>query len=59
MIRYLGQSATIKLTHVFIVAGWWATVDFDYQYKILLGETRANRGTYVFMKRPDQKQKSA
>ena len=28
-IRYFGQSATIKMTHVFMVAGRWVTVDFD------------------------------
>ena len=26
---YFGQSATIKLMHVFMIAGWWVTVDFE------------------------------
>jgi len=42
MIRYFSQSVTIKLAHVFMVAGWWVTVDFDSKYKILWGETRAH-----------------
>ena len=29
IIRYFGQSATSKLMHVFMVAGWWVTVDFN------------------------------
>ena len=29
VMHYFGQSATIKLTHVFLVAGWWVTLDFD------------------------------
>ena len=45
MIHYFGQSATIKLTHIFMVVGWWVTVDFDSQYKIVWGETRAHGGT--------------
>ena len=32
-----------KLAHVFMVAGWWVTVDFDSQCKIVLGETWAHR----------------
>jgi len=27
--------------HVFLVTGWWVTVDFDAKYKFLSGETRA------------------
>ena len=48
LICYLGQSATIKLTHVFMVAGWWVTLDFDSKYKILWSETRVHGpwGTY-------------
>ena len=29
IICYFYQSATIKLTPVFMVAGWWVTVNFD------------------------------
>ena len=36
-IRHFCQDVTIKLTHVFMVAGWWVTVDFDSW-----GETRAH-----------------
>jgi len=56
MIRYFGQSTTIILTHVFIISGWWVTVDFDSQYKILLGETRA-QGVYLFWEKTKFKQK--
>jgi len=28
--------------HVFMVAGWWVTADFDSKYKILWGEARAH-----------------
>ena len=42
-MRYFGQSATSKLTHVFMVAGWWVTVDFDSKYKNFWGETGAHR----------------
>ena len=42
MASYFGQSATIKLMHVFMVAGWGVTVDFDSHYKIVWGETRAH-----------------
>ena len=42
MICYFGKSVTIKLMHVFMVAGWWVTVDFDSGYKILWVETRAH-----------------
>jgi len=38
MIRYFGQSATVKLTHVFMVAKGWVIVDFDEHYKIVCGE---------------------
>ena len=34
-IRLSGQSVTIKLMHVFMVAGWWVTVDFESKYKIV------------------------
>ena len=57
MIHYFGQSATIKLTIVFMVAGWWATVDLDSQYKIVWGETRAHGG-YLFMKKQSSKLES-
>ena len=40
MIRYFGQSATIKLTQFFVVAGSWVIVDFDN--KTLWDATRAN-----------------
>ena len=49
IMHYFDQSATSKLTHVFLVVGWWATVDFDSKYKVLLGETRAHG--YLFMKK--------
>jgi len=49
IIRYGDQSATIKLTHLFMVVGGWVAVDFDSQCKILLHETRAPMG-YHFMK---------
>ena len=39
---FFGQSATIKLNHVFMVAEWWVTVDFNSQNKIIRGETRAH-----------------
>ena len=57
MIRYFGQSATIKLTHVFMVAGWWVTVDFDSQYKSVW----VNPGPmgYIFMKKQSSKRESA
>ena len=50
ILRYFCQShslhpflhATIKLTHVFMVSGWWVTVDFDSQCKILCFETKAH-----------------
>ena len=42
IIRYFGQSAASKLMHVFLVAGWWVTVDFDSKYKILWSKTRAH-----------------
>ena len=38
----MGQSATSKLTHNFLVAGGWANADFDSKYKNLSGETRAH-----------------
>ena len=37
--RYLSQSATIKLMHVFLVEGWWVTIDFDSKYKISCGNS--------------------
>ena len=43
IIRHLGQYATIKLTHVFMVEEWQLNVDFDSKHKILWGETRAHR----------------
>ena len=59
MIRYLGQSATtIKPNHVFMVAGWWVTVDFDSKYKILFGETRVH-GLPIQEKKQSSKQESA
>ena len=52
MICYFGQSATIKLTHVFMVASWWVAIDFDSQYKVLWNETRAHPwGTYSWEKK--------
>ena len=40
---HFGQSPTIKLTYVFMVAGWWVGYhSFDSQCKILIGETRAH-----------------
>jgi len=39
---FLLDMASLKLKHVFIVVGWWITIDFDSQCKIFLGETRAN-----------------
>ena len=30
-----GQSSTIKLTHVFMVAGWWVTVDFEKSFQFI------------------------
>ena len=43
IMHYLDQSAPSYLNHVFLVAGWWDSVDFDSKYKILWGETRAYR----------------
>jgi len=31
------------LNHVFLVVGCWVSVDFDSNYKIFWGETRAHR----------------
>ena len=42
-MHYLDQSSTNELNHASLVAGCWVSVDFDSNYKILWGETRANR----------------
>ena len=36
----------IKLTHVFMVVGWWVTVDFDSQSKNVRGKIRAHVNTH-------------
>ena len=35
MICYFSQSTAIKLRHIFLVEGWWVTVDFYSQCKIV------------------------
>jgi len=44
--------------HVFLVAGWWVTVDFDSKYKILWGETM-NHGVPIPIHEKSSKQESA
>ena len=41
MKHYFDQSASIKLTHVFRVAGWGVIVEYDEQQKIIWEENRA------------------
>jgi len=47
IICYFGQSATGKLKHVFLVAGWWVTVDLDSKCKI----RKLGPMGYLFMKK--------
>jgi len=44
--------------HVFMFSGWWVTLDFDSQYNILWGETRAHGGLFMKEKNKSSKQES-
>ena len=54
VISNSGQSANRKITHVFLVAGRWFTVDFDLKTNFYGGKLGTmggtGTGTYLFMK---------